>query len=299
MNPLGRFLEASPSLAERLPGLERAARSEVPILILGEPGTGRSHLARAIHLVSPRGEGPLVEVDSAALPSSLVESELFGHRAGSFTGADRDRIGRVERAGGGSLLLDPVEELPLAVQPKLLRLLAERRFVPIGGSERPADVRFLAIGAEDMPERVRRGAFREDLWFRLAVFPLHLPPLRDRREDLERLLGVLCEDVAARLGRPAPALSERARAWMLEHPWPGNLRQLRNLLEREMILRLDGPLDPDPPSGGPRPRPLEELERQEIRRALAYTGGHQGRAAELLGISRKTLWAKRRRYGLP
>jgi len=306
-----RLLSDQPALARRLNGIERAAASEAPLLLVGEPGTGRTALARAIHRASARSAGPLVEVDPGSIPSTLFEAELFGHLRGAFTGAGQDQPGRVERAARGSLLLDHVEELPLGVQPKLLRLVSEGVYAPLGGRERRADARFLTVGAEDLPDRVRRGAFREDLFYRLEVLAFRVPPLRERPEDLPGLLDRLLDDLAVRFGRGAAELSDRGRQWMLRHPWPGNLRQLKNVLERELILTASRPvgrpgaeerivLDPEPPSGaGAPPRSLAQMEAEEIRRALAYTRGHQGRAAELLGISRKALWEKRKRYGLP
>jgi DNA-binding NtrC family response regulator len=287
-----------------LRGVERAAASDAPILVLGEAGCGRSTLARALHAASRRAAGPLVEVDPAVMPAALFESELFGYRPGAFTGADHGMEGRVARAEGGTLVLDHVEELPLAAQPKLLRLIAERRYAPLGGEETAADVRFVALGAEDLPERVARGAFRPDLFYRLEVLAFRLPPLRERRGDLPALIAELVADLGERFGRSGVELSLGALAWMGEHPWPGNLRQLRNTLERALVLAPDDPLeplDPAPPAAilESRPRPLLTIEKEEIRRALAYTRGHQGRAAELLGISRKALWEKRKRYGIP
>jgi len=302
---LSRLLGDFPALAASLRGAERAAATDAPVLILGEPGSGRSTLARALHGAGPRAAGPLVEVDPGAIPSTLFESELFGYRAGAFTGAENAFEGRVARAEGGTLLLDHVEELPLAVQPKLLRLIAERRYAPLGGAEGPADVRFLAIGAEDLPRRVAREAFRADLFYRLEVLAFRVPPLRERRADLPAVVDALLSDLGERFGRPDAELAPSARAWILQHPWPGNLRQLRNVLERALILTGTDPnglIDPPPPpSGGAeeRPRPLLEVEKELIHNALAYTRGHQGRAAELLGISRKALWEKRRRYGIP
>lgn len=297
---LSALLEAGPDLAAALPGIARAARSDAPVLLIGEPGTGRSTLARAIHGAGPRAGGPLVEADAASLPSTLFESELFGYRAGAFTGAERTREGRVERAQGGTLVLDHLEELPLAVQPKLLRLIAERRYAPLGGSEREAEVRFVALAAEDLPERIERGTFRVDLYYRLEVLAFRIPPLRQRRRDLPGIVEGLLTDLRQRLGRPGVELTPAALEWITDHRWPGNLTQLRNVLERALILHEEGPLEPElPEEGGERPRPLVEVEKREIRRALAYTRGHQGRAAELLGISRKALWEKRKRYDLP
>ncbi len=304
---LSRLVHGFPDLGERLRGAERAAATDAPILILGEPGSGRSTLARGLHGASRRAAGPLVEVDPGAVPSTLFESELFGYRAGAFTGAEKGSDGRVARAEGGTLVLDHVEELPLAAQPKLLRLVAERRYAPLGGAEVDADVRFVAIGSEDLPARVARETFRPDLFYRLEVVAFRLPPLRERRRDLPAILDHLLADLAERFDRPGLTLAPEARAWMLEHPWPGNLRQLRNVLERGLILSGggagsgDAPIDPPAPEGSSegRPRPLLEVEKELIRKALAYTRGHQGRAAELLGISRKALWEKRRRFGIP
>lgn len=320
---LQRLLHGCPALAGSLRGVERAAATHAPVLILGEPGSGRSSLARALHAASVHTAGPLVEVDPGALPSSLFESELFGYRAGAFTGAATASEGRVARAAGGTLVLDHVEELPLATQPKLLRLLAEQRYAPLGGEEVAAEARIVAIGPEDLAERVARGAFRADLYYRLEVVAFRVPPLRERRQDLPALLDTMLADLGERFGRPGLALAPAARAWMLEHAWPGNLRQLRNVLERGLILggsaspsaaarrgaslepgvTIDPPRQPDWPAApdvaGQPPRPLVEVEREHIRATLAYTRGHQGRAAALLGISRKALWEKRRRYGIP
>ena len=301
MESFQELFRASPSLAPHLPAAHRAAASGSPILILGEAGSGRSAVARAFHRVSPRRSGPLVEIDPGSLPSTLFESELFGYRAGAFTGAEGSSEGRVTRAAGGTLVLDHVEEIPLAAQPKLLRLLAERRYSPLGDRERQADVRFIAVASEDLAERVDRGAFRQDLYYRLEVLAFRLPPLRERLADLPTLSASLLADLAERFARPVPALSERAQRWMPRYSWPGNLRQLRNVLERALIVAGSGELDPEPPEAidEPRPVPLTEVEIREIRRALAFTRGHQGQAAELLGISRKALWQKRKRYDIP
>ncbi|HWM90998.1 MAG TPA: sigma 54-interacting transcriptional regulator [Thermoanaerobaculia bacterium] len=298
---LSRLARDFPVLSESLKGVERAAATDAPVLILGEAGTGRSTLARAIHESSPRSAGSLVELDVGAIPSTLFESELFGYRAGAFTGAERASDGRVGRAEAGTLVLDHVEELPLETQPKLLRLVAERRYAPLGDMERAADLRFLAIGCEDLPLRVARETFRPDLFYRLEVLAFLLPPLRERRRDLPAILDHLLADLAIRFNRPDLELAPGARAWMLDHPWPGNLRQLRNVLERGLILAGDGVIDPSPPEGTSeaRPRSLLEMEKEMIRNTLAYTRGHQGQAADLLGISRKALWEKRKRYGIP
>ena len=299
-SPVSEIFAHSPSLEQQLRGAERAARTDVPILVLGEPGTGRSAVARAIHATSQRSDGPLVEVDISAIPSSLFESELFGYRPGAFTGAESALAGRVATAQEGTLLLDHVEDIPVAAQPKLLRLLAESTYSPLGGTERHANVRFLGIGSDDLPSRVSSGAFRSDLFYRMEVVTLRLPPLRERRPDFPSLLAFFLRDLGERFGSSDLDIASRARGWMEEYPWPGNLRELRNVLERALIIQGGGPLDPPCPDrrSGP-PESLQTLERRQILRALAYTRGHQGRAAELLGISRKTLWEKRRRYGIP
>jgi DNA-binding NtrC family response regulator len=282
-------------------GLERAAASDAPVLVVGEPGSGRSTLARRLHAASRRAARPLVELDPAAIPAPLFESELFGYRAGAFTGAVAASPGRVAQAQGGTLVLDHLEDLPLAVQPKLLRLVAERRFAPLGGGEVEADVRFVAIAADDLAHRVACGAFRADLFYRLEVVAFRLLPLRERRAELEELVAGMLADLGERRGRPAPPLSAAALGWMREHAWPGNLRELRNVLERALLASDGEVLDPPPPSAllAARPRTLRDVEREEIRRALAFTRGRQGRAAELLGISRKALWEKRKRLGIP
>jgi DNA-binding NtrC family response regulator len=296
---LDLLLRGAPSLEPMRVQLERAARSVVAVLVVGEPGSGRTSLARALHAESGR-PGPLVETDASTIPTALFESELFGHTSGAFSGADRSRPGRVARAEGGSLLLDHIEELPLETQPKLLRLLAEGRFAPLGGRERVADVRFLAVGTEDLPARVERGAFRSDLYYRLEVLAFRVPPLRQRRGDLPSLIVALLGDLSRRYGRSSLELDPASRQWMLSHPWPGNVRQLRNVLERAVVLHEGGPLEvaKAPPSGD-RPPSLVEIECDAIRQALAYTRGHQGEAAAILGISRKALWQKRKRLGIP
>ena len=298
---LDDLLAASPLLREKLRGVDRAAATQTPILILGEPGTGRSTLARAIHRAGPRRGGPLIEVDPGVVPASLFESDLFGYRAGAFTGAESDMPGRVELARSGTLVLDHVEALPVAVQPKLLRLLAEQRYAPLGGRDALADVRFIAVSAPDLRQRVDGGAFRADLFYRLDVFAFRLPPLRHRLPDLPAIVERLLGDLSSRFDRPVPAVSQGSWQWMMEYSWPGNLRQVRNLLERELILSSSDLLNLPPPPDAVELQPcsLRDLEREHILRALAYTRGHQGRAADLLGISRKALWEKRKRYDIP
>jgi DNA-binding NtrC family response regulator len=298
---LERLVGSSAAMARALRGAERAAASDSAILILGEPGSGRSSLARALHEAAEERTGRLVEVDVGTIPSTLFESELFGYKAGAFSGANRDYVGRVGRANGGTLLLDHVEELPIETQPKLLRLLAEGSYSPLGGRDQTAETRVIAIASHELPERIRRGLFREDLYYRLDVLSFVLPPLRRRLEDLDALVVEILDDLRRRFDRPELEIDPEAMEWMRRYSWPGNLRQLKNLLERQLVMSETQRLNPQAPgdgAGGERPRRLRDAELEELRKALAYTRGHQGRAAALLGISRKSLWEKRRRFGI-
>ncbi len=299
MTALDTLISSQPSLAKSKEALTRAAQSAAPILIQGEAGTGRSTLARALHDVSDRAG--LVEADVGLIPATLFEGELFGYKRGAFTGAEESRSGLVARAEGGTLLLDHLEELPILQQPKLLRLLSENRYSPLGGRERSADVRFISIASAELQDRVRSGSFRQDLFYRLEVLLFAIPPLRERLQDLDALIEALLSDLSLRFARPAIELAPTSRAWMQTHDWPGNVRELRNVLERAVVLHEDGVLVVPEPTQlrKQKPRSLEELEVTAIRDALRFTKGHQGEAAELLGISRKTLWEKRRRHGIP
>jgi DNA-binding NtrC family response regulator len=287
-------------MGRALRGADRAAMSSSAVLILGEPGSGRTSLARALHEANEERTGRLVELDVGTIPSTLFESELFGYRSGAFSGAGRDYAGRVARANGGTLLLDHIEELPIETQPKLLRLLAEGTYTPLGGRDVEAQTRVIAIASQELPERIRRGLFREDLYYRLDVLSFVLPPLRRRLEDVEVLVADVLDDLRRRYDRPDLSIDPEALEWMRRYSWPGNLRQLKNLLERQLVLSDTPLLNPEPPpdSSGERPRRLRDAELDELRKALAYTRGHQGRAAALLGISRKSLWEKRRRFGI-
>ena len=293
---LEEFVATQPSLSVHLETWRRAARSAAPVLLLGEEGSGRSTLARALHLAS--GRDPRVESDVGLIQPTLFEGELFGYLRGAFTGAEAARDGLVARAEGGTLVLDRIEELPTTLQPKLLRLLSESRYTPLGGRERTCDVRFVSIGSPELPDRARSGVFRADLFYRLEVLSVQLPPLRARREDLDTLVPHLLQQASSRYGRQAAELTRGTWSWMREHAWPGNLRELRNCIERAVVLHEGGELAIEAPRGRGRPRSLAEVEEEAIRAALAHTRGHQGRAAEILGISRKTLWEKRKKYGI-
>jgi DNA-binding NtrC family response regulator len=294
--------------------IERAARvagHATTVLVTGESGTGKELVARFIHQRSPRAAARFVAVNCAAIPESLMESELFGHRRGASTGATEDRRGLFEEADGGTLLLDEVGDLPLAFQSKLVRALEEGAIRRVGeDQDRQLDVRVIAATARELDALVRDGRFRDDLYYRLNVVQLHLPPLRERPEDIPALAAQFLAQTAARQGRSL-SLTSRALARLREYPWPGNVRELRNALERAAVLAGSATLDAadlalgDPratAAGGGVTRPLkaqvESLERTVIERALHDAGGNRRDAAKLLRISLRTLFYKLRRYGL-
>jgi transcriptional regulator with GAF, ATPase, and Fis domain len=221
--------------------VERVARTDTSVLILGETGTGKELIARAVHNASRRASKPLIKVNCAALPATLIESELFGHERGSFTGATAKRTGRFHLADGGTIFLDEVGELPLELQAKLLRVLQEGEFEPVGSSKTiKVDVRVIAATNRDLSKRVDEGQFREDLYYRLDVFPLTVPPLRDRREDIALLANAFLERSLQKLGRTMEPLSAEAVRRLNAYDWPGNLRELQNVIERSVIVAEDG-----------------------------------------------------------
>jgi NtrC-family two-component system response regulator AlgB len=297
----------SPVWREVVCAAERVASSDVRVLLRGESGTGKNVLAEHLHRLSPRAGRPFVVVPCPAMPAELLESELFGHVRGAYTGATRDSGGRIALAEGGTLLLDEIVDLPLALQPKLLRFLQDRCYERVGDpTTRRADVRILAATNRDLEEATRAGRFREDLLYRLNVITLELPPLRERGEDLIPLAEGFLDHFARRLGRSGLAFSPAAIAALGRYRWPGNLRELRNAVERAAILAA-GPLieprdlaiepraDPAAPAVGSRVS-LAELEREHVRRTLAATESFR-EAAEVLGIDGATLWRKRKQYG--
>ncbi len=232
MPPIG----STQAMQDVLSAVEDVARANTTVLLLGESGTGKEVFARYIHALSPRSTGPWVAVNCAALPGELLESELFGHEKGSFTGAADRRIGRIEQADHGTLLLDEISEMPLALQVKLLRVLQERELDRVGGARPiPIDVRVIATSNRDLAALVARGEFRADLFYRLSVFPICLPPLRERRDDIPALVASLTEEIGARLGRPVPVLVPEALAELVTYDFPGNVRELGNILERVLV----------------------------------------------------------------
>lgn len=293
-----------------------AAATEAPVLIIGESGTGKELVAAALHRHSDRAAGPFIRVNCGALPENLIESELFGHERGAFTGADRQKPGRFERASGGSIFLDEIGELPMSAQAKILRVLHQREFERVGGTEiLTTDARVVSATHRDLSKEVAAGRFREDLFYRLNVARIVIPPLRDRPEDIPLLAEHILRRVERRQGWGALALSSEALATIRDRPWPGNVRQLENALMRAVIAargrtilpeHLDAlePLDPaipvpgDPSESLPLRALLAEVERGAIQRALKACGGNRTKTAERLGISRRQLFDKIREYDL-
>jgi DNA-binding NtrC family response regulator len=288
--------------------VREVAPTEATVLLGGESGTGKELLCRYLHLASGRRKGPFVAVNCAAIPETLLESELFGHERGAFTGAVASRAGRFEVAAGGTIMLDEIGEMVLPMQVKLLRVLEERSFQRVGGNrELHADVRVLAATNRDLTKEVAAGRFREDLFYRLNVFPITLPPLRDRRDALAELAVYFVRQHARGMGKKAPALAAAALKALLSYDWPGNIRELRNVLERAVILARGEITVADLPelirtgSDGSARRAggsIRAAEREAIVAALKATGGNRRLAAERLGISRRTLQYRLQEYGL-
>ena len=296
------------------------------MLLTGESGTGKEVIARAIHHASLRADGPFIAINCAALPDTLIESELFGHERGAFTGADRLKRGRFELAAGGTLFLDEIGDLAATVQAKLLRVLQERQYERVGGMVTlDADVRLITATNRDLERAVAEGRFREDLYYRLAVFGVRLPPLRERGDDVLLLADQFVRELGARLGKGDAGLSRAARDVLLLHQWPGNIRELQNAIERALIVSDGGLLAADqlgimakrdrpadalaaatfsgivPEADGvtpPAAEPLAELEKRSIAAALARARGNKSRAAALLGLSRRQLYTRLKRFGL-
>jgi DNA-binding NtrC family response regulator len=289
--------------------VRRVAASEATILVGGESGTGKELIARAIHHGSERRSGPFIPVNCAAIPKELLESELFGHARGSFTGAVKDRKGKFEMADGGTLFLDEVGELPVELQPKLLRVLQEREIEPVGGAPRKIDVRVVAATNRDLETAMEDGTFREDLYYRLAVIPVHLPPLRGRRTDIP----LLVQHFLHKHGGSALSVSEEAMDRLESYEWPGNVRELENAVERMIILRRGEVLeerDLPPKIRGRREiscavlnlpeegYALEDLEREAVMEALRRNDWNQTKAAAFLRIPRHTLIYRMEKYGI-
>ncbi|HEX8701168.1 MAG TPA: sigma 54-interacting transcriptional regulator [Myxococcaceae bacterium] len=309
----------SPAMRDLSRRARQVAETDTPVLLLGETGTGKERLARAIHRWSPRADHPFVTINCAAIPAGLLESELFGHVKGAFTGATKDRAGRFQMAHGGTLLLDEVGELPVELQAKLLRALQEKAFEPVGSDKTVrADVRILAATHVDLQQAIAQRRFREDLYYRLSVFPLRLPPLRERLEDLPQLCAFLLGEQARRTGRRDMRVTQEGLARLALYDWPGNLRELANVLERATILTPGLELGPQafelpslPSSEKPEAKPSElnaravptlaAVQREHILRVLSLTKGRlygPGGAAELLGLKPSTLQSRMKKLGI-
>ena len=332
---VGKLLGSSPQMAELYRQIDRLSAVDSPVLVCGESGTGKELVARAIHSASRRSSEPFVAVNVAAVPMELVESELFGHVKGAFTGAVRNAIGRLEEAQAGTLFLDEIGELALAAQVKLLRVLEERRYRPLGsGREQVFHARIVAATNRDLAKLITDGRFREDLYFRLNVVEVEVPPLRDRGHDIGELAQKFVKTIGAEVGNPGVELSENALERLAAHSWPGNVRELRNAIERSLVLGGRGTLDDDdfafldvsgrfgakssgeaaeatkPPApasvaGVPVAPPatsgvlsLREMECEHIQSALRACGGNKSKAARQLGIDRSTLYDKIKQYAI-
>ncbi len=285
----------------------KVAATPSTLLIRGESGTGKDLLAQIIHYLSPAREAPFLKIDCASLPPELLESELFGHERGAFTGATEQKRGRLELAGSGTIVLDEVAALSLPVQAKLLRVVEEKKFERLGGTATlKINSRLLALTNVDLEAAVRQGAFREDFYYRLNVVPILIPPLRSRRADVLPVADHLLDRLAELHRRPKMTLAPASRAVLEAYDFPGNVRELRNVLERAVLLAAGSEIAPEhlpahlvPGSSGAEGKPtLEEMERRYITEILDHTRGKKGRAAQILGISRKTLLEKRKKYKL-
>jgi DNA-binding NtrC family response regulator len=308
------WIAASPAMEELYRIAERVAPTNSTVLITGESGTGKEVVARLIHRLGRRSEGPFVPINMGGIPENLLESELFGYEKGAFTGAEGRKIGLFELAAGGTLFLDEAGEMPLALQVKLLRVLQDKRIMRLGGTRQiPIDVRILAATNKDLEASVRGGAFREDLFYRLAVIRLKLPALRERREDIPLLAQHFTERFAAEMGKPGLKLGADVAQRLVPYAFPGNVRELENAVERAVILcegneltygdfsfagqGMEAPGGPDTvsaPSGGT----LRDMEKDAIRSALNSNRGHREQTAQQLGITRRTLLNKMKEYGL-
>jgi DNA-binding NtrC family response regulator len=301
----------SAAMREVFERVRLVADTRSTVLVLGESGTGKEMVARAIHESSSRRTKPFVPVNCAAIPETLIESELFGHEKGAFTGASERRGGLFQAANGGTLFIDEIGELQLGLQSKLLRAIEYKKIMPVGNAkETDVDVRLIAASNKDLAELTKKGEFREDLYYRLKVVELGLPPLRQRKEDIPLLVHHFIEQIAAEDHRPVRGLTPEALAALKAYDWPGNVRELRNTLEGIIVLSVRDTIELSdlPPHISRLPTPqlavqpgmtMAEIEREAIRRTLEQTGGHRAKTADLLGLSVRTLHRKIKEYRLP
>jgi two-component system NtrC family response regulator len=313
----GRVVGVSSSWRDVMVQIGRVAPSETTVLITGESGTGKEVVSSLIHQGSTRADKPFVAINCAALPEQLLESELFGHEKGAFTGAVATKVGRIEQAAGGTLFLDEIAEMSPVVQAKLLRVLEQREFQRVGGTRSiKADVRIIAATNRDLTAAIARHAFREDLYYRLNVFQIHIAPLRERPEDIMPLAEGFLTELGRSMGRPAAGISRDAREYLETYTWPGNARELRNAIERAILLcdgglitrehlptaatramaPLHGSRNVVPfPADGMR---IDTVERGLVERALGQSKGNKSKAARLLGLTRAQLYSRLEKYGL-
>ena len=312
----GAIIGACPAMREVYKAIGRVADQAVPVLLTGESGTGKELVARAIYQHGPRARAPFLAINCAAIPETLLESELFGHEKGAFTGADRRRIGKFEQCNGGTIFLDEIGDMPQALQAKILRLVQDQTFERVGGNETiQTDVRLIAATHRDLKAWSAEGKFRTDLYYRLSVFTIHLPPLRERAEDLLLLVQLYLRRFSNELGREVQEVAPDALERLRDYSWPGNIRELQSVLKQALLKTpgavllaafLPADLASDAPGGraGERAtlaRPgatLAEMECEAMRQSLIQTGGNRQRTAELLGISTPTLLRKIQKYGL-
>jgi len=288
--------------------IDRAAHRDTPVLLIGESGTGKELLARALHKKSPRAQGPFVAVNCSAIPETLLESELFGHRRGAFTDAREDQRGLFQTANRGTIFLDEIGDMAPALQGKLLRVLQEKEVQPLGASiPVPVDARLVTATHRDLDGLVTEGRFRQDLLYRINVVEVRVPPLRDRPEDFAPLVGHFLEKLGERLERPGCTIAADAMALMSRHQWPGNVRELENVIERALVLGTSTTIGIDdlpdkltklaaPPPAVRAGRRLAEVEREHIVRTLGAVAGNKTAAARTLGVDRKTLYRKLRQH---
>ena len=312
----GEMVSKSGSMDTLFQVARKVAPYRTTVLIIGDSGTGKELMARGVHGVSRRRERPWIPVNCGGIPETLLESELFGYKKGAFTGADRDKKGLIEEANGGTIFLDEIGELPPSLQVKLLRFLQESEIRPVGGAKtKTVDVRVIAATAKNLEDEVRDGQFREDLYYRLNVMKIRIPPLKDRPEDIPVLAEFFLEKFNARLQRQVRHISPAAMDRLFAHPWPGNVRELENVIERAMVLTEGDSLEavhfPEPSVAGEDPASVENIcegyslksavqivEAIQIRKALAATDGNRTQAARLLEISHPSLLTKMKRYGV-
>ncbi len=305
--PKSELIGQSPAMKRVVELVQTVAGTDATVLITGESGTGKEIVARAIHALSPRRFMPMVVIHCGALTETLLESELFGHERGAFTGAQSRKKGKFEVADGGTVFLDEIADISLRVQTDLLRVLQEKEIVRVGATLPVAvDFRCVAATNKRLEDLVKEGVFRPDLYYRLNVFTIDLPPLRERREDIPLLAAHFIEKCAAQMNRPAPRASAQALELLMGYPWPGNVRELENAIERALLISREPELQPSDfpfqmrsaPPETETVRSLDDVERQHIQRVLEETGWNLSRAARILDIDRTTLYNKLKRYGL-